>query len=138
MLHIPSNIAGVKGIKYTGQKIKTWRDKLGLEKGGLYLAQLVRMQEEIGTGGGGFRFIYAAFLQEAYAFHKNDSLLEVSKMLTQSGDMWRNAAVQAAGIYKGRIGSQEDYNLMGDHLLEIAELEKKAFMALSKIKFINE
>lgn len=138
MLRIPSKLAGVKGIEYTGKKIKTWRDKLGLEKGGLYLAQLVRMQEEIGTGGGGFRFIYAAFLQEAHAFHKNDSLLEISKMLTQSGDMWRNAAVQAAGIYKGRIGSQQDYNVMGDHLLEIAELEKKAFTALSKIKFINE
>lgn len=53
MLHIPGNIAGVKGIKYTGRKIKKWRDKLGLHKAGLYLAQLVRMQEEIGTGGGG-------------------------------------------------------------------------------------
>ena len=30
-----------------------------------YLAQMIRMQEEIGTGGGGFRFIYGAFLEEA-------------------------------------------------------------------------
>ena len=67
MLHIPGPFAGVKGIAFTGKKIKKWRDKLGLQKAGLYLAQLVRMQEEIGTGGGGFRYIYAAFLQEAYA-----------------------------------------------------------------------
>jgi hypothetical protein len=53
MLHIPLFVTGVKGIKYLGGRIKTWREKLGLEKAGLYLAQLVRMQEEIGTGGGG-------------------------------------------------------------------------------------
>lgn len=134
MLHIPGVFAGVKGIKYTGNKIKKWRDKLGLHKAGLYLAQLVRMQEEIGTGGGGFRYIYGAFLQEAYAWHPNDQLLEISKIFTESGDLWRTAAVQAAGIYKGRLGSQPDFNRMGDYLLEISELEKKAFEALSKIK----
>ena len=135
MLNIPFSIAGVKGIAGTGKKIKKWRDELGLEKAGLYLAQLVRMQEEIGTGGGGFRYIYGAFLQEAYKFHPKDELLEISKIFTRSGDLWRNAAVQAAGIYKGRIGSQADFDVMGDHLLEISLVEKKAFSDLSKIKW---
>lgn len=135
MLHIPGSIAGVKGIRTTGEKIKKWRDKLGLHTAGLYLAQLVRMQEEIGTGGGGFRYIYGAFLQEAYAYYPNDQLLEISKLFTKAGDAWRTAAIQAAGIYKGRIGSQQDFNVMGDYLLEISELEKQAFGALSKIKW---
>jgi Domain of unknown function (DUF4872)/Butirosin biosynthesis protein H, N-terminal len=135
MLRIPGNFAGVKGIKYTGKKIKAWRDKLGLQKAGSYLAQLVRMQEEIGTGGGGFRYIYAAFLQEAYSYLQKEELLEISKIFTQSGDLWRTAAVHAAGIYKGRLGSQEDFNKMGDYLIEISELEKKAFLALKKIKW---
>ena len=135
MLSIPGNIAGVKGIAGTGRQIKKWRDKLGVQKAGLYLAQLVRMQEEIGTGGGGFRYIYAAFLQQAYAFHPKEELLEISKSFTRSGDMWRTAAVQAAGIYKGRIGSQQDFDLMGNYLLEIAEVETQAFKALSKIKW---
>ncbi len=39
-------------------------------------------------------------------------------IFTEAGDLWRTAAVQAAGIYKGRIGSQEDFNVMGDYLLE--------------------
>ena len=135
MLRIPGSIAGVKGIATTGKKIKKWRDKLGQQKAGLYLAQLVRMQEEIGTGGGGFRYIYAAFLQQAHAYHQNDALLEISKTFTQSGDIWRNAAVQAAGIYKGRIGSQADFDVMGDYLIQISEIEKNAFQALSKIKW---
>jgi hypothetical protein len=134
MLYIPGRIVGVKGIKYTGDKIKTWKDKLGLHKAGLYLAQLVRMQEEIGTGGGGFRFIYAAFLQEAHKYISNDNLLEISTQITKSGDLWRTAAVQASGIYKGRLSAQQDFNLMGDYLIEIAEIEKKAFTSLSKIK----
>ena len=135
MIRIPGSIAGVKGIASTGKKIKKWKDKLGQQTAGLYLAQLVRMQEEIGTGGGGFRYIYAAFLQQAYSFYADDTLLEVSKTFTQAGDMWRNAAVQAAGIYKGRIGSQADFDVMGDYLLQISEIEKKAFEALSKIKW---
>jgi Domain of unknown function (DUF4872)/Butirosin biosynthesis protein H, N-terminal len=135
MTSIPGSFAGVKGIASTGEKIKKWRDKLGLHTAQLYLAQLVRSQEEIGTGGGGFRYIYAAFLQQAHAFHPYDELLEISQIFTQAGDQWRNAAVQAAGIYKGRISSQADFDVMGDYLIQIAGIEKKAYRALSKIKW---
>lgn len=135
MLFIPGPIVGISGIKFTANRIKKWRDKLGLHKAGLYLAQLVRMQEEIGTGGGGFRYIYGAFLQQAHTYIPNDQLLEISKEFTRSGDLWRTAAVQAAGIYKGRLGSQLDFNQVGDYLHEIAAIEKQAFTSLSKIKW---
>lgn len=135
MLNIPGWFAGVEGIKFTGGRIKKWRDNLGLEKAGLYLAQLVRMQEEIGTGGGGFRYMYGAFLQEAHNFLPNDDLLKSSEKFTETGDLWRTAAVLAAGIYKRRLGSQADFNQMGDYLIEIAEIERKAFTELKNIKW---
>jgi len=137
MLRIPGNVAGIRGIRYTARKICKWRDKLGVQKAGVYLAQLVRMQEEIGTGGGGFRFIYAAFLQQACAFHPSqaDKLLKISEQFTKAGDLWRSSAVQAAGIFKGRITSQQDFNDMANYLYEVAEIEKQAFIALSKIKW---
>jgi len=135
MLHIPGSFAGISGIKNTGKKIKKWRDTLGIEKSKLYLAQMVRMQEEIGTGGGGFRYIYGAFLQEADVYLPGNHLTEISGIFTQAGDMWRTAAVHAAGIYKGRIGSQDDFNTMGDYLLEIAEVERAAFEKLKSIKW---
>lgn len=135
MLNIPGPIAGISGIRFTGKRIKGWRDKLGQKDAGLYLAQLVRMQEEIGTGGGGFRYIYAAFLQQANAYWQMDELLQISEKFTQSGDLWRAGAIQAAGIYKGRLGSQEDFNVMGNYLLEIAEIEKEAFTALKNLKW---
>jgi len=135
MLYIPGNFAGVNGIRYTGKKITRWRDKLGSQKAGIYLAQLVRMQEEIGTGGGGFRFIYAAFLQEAFSYLPEEKLISISEQFTRSGDLWRSAAVQAAGIYKGRLSAQQDFNDMGEFLYQIADIEKQAFTALSKIKW---
>ena len=135
MIRIPGPIVGVSGIKYTANKIKKWKTNLGLGKAKLYLAQLVRMQEEIGTGGGGFRYIYAAFLQEAHHYLPDDKLLEISQLFTKSGDTWRNSAVQAASIYKGRLSAQSDFDTMSDYLFEIAELEKEAFTALSKIKW---
>jgi hypothetical protein len=135
MLYIPGGFAGVAGIKTTGGRVKKWRNKLGLQKAGSYLAQMVRMQEEIGTGGGGFRYIYAAFLQEADIYLPGNQLQEISAIFTKAGDMWRGAAVHAAGIYKGRIGSQEDFNIMGDYLLEIAAVEKSAFETLKTLKW---
>jgi len=135
MLSIPGWFAGVSGIRDTGEKIKKWREKLGLEKAGLYLAQLVRMQEEIGTGGGGFRYIYAAFLQEAEAYWPGNGLAEISVMFTHAGDIWRESAVHAAGIFKKRLGSQEDFDKMGDYLIAIAAIEKQAFEALKKVKW---
>lgn len=134
MLRIPGPIAGVSGITYTANRIRKWRDQLGLKKAGLYLAQIVRMQEEIGTGGGGFRFLYAAFLEEAAAYVKNDELLQISEEFTLAGDRWRDSAIQMAGVYKGRLSSQADFNEIADRLIEIREIEKAAFQRLDKLK----
>ena len=133
MLHIPGGIAGVKGINYTANKIRGWRDKLGERQAALYLGQIVRMQEEIGTGGGGFRFLYAAFLDEASIILGNDKLLNISDQLTRSGDLWRDSALQMSGIYKGRLNSQKDYDDCASLLNEISNVEKEAFKQLSKI-----
>lgn len=133
MLEIPLWFAGVRGIRHTGKKIKTWREKMGVKKAGSYLAQLVRMQEEIGTGGGGFRFIYGAFLQQAQQYLDEPQLQRASELITKSGDTWRDVAVRCAGIYKGRLGSQQDFNEIGDQLFEIAAIEKEVFTKLKKI-----
>ncbi len=134
MLRIPAWFVGVKGINHTAKNIRKWKDKLGDKKAALYLGQIVRMQEEIGTGGGGFRYIYAAFLEEAAAITGNDDLLLVSEKITKAGDLWRNSAVQMAGIYKGRLSAQADYDLCATILNEISSVEKDAFLQLDKIK----
>jgi hypothetical protein len=133
MLRIPGNFAGVDGIRHTANHIRKWRDKLGLKKAGLYLGQIVRMQEEIGTGGGGFRFLYGAFLEEAAAYLQDDRLAGISEDFTKAGDMWRASAIQMAGVYKGRLTEQKDFERIADMLVDIRSVEKEAFEKLSRL-----
>lgn len=135
MTETPVPILGVAGIRFTAGRIKTWREKLGVRRGGLYLAQLVRMGEEIGTGGAGFRFVYAAFLEQAHQYIPNDVLLASSKQFTAIGDLWRESSVQASAIYKGRMTEQADFNVMSEMLMNIADKEKAAFKLLLKTKW---
>jgi len=134
MLYIPGNIGGVKGIRYTATQIRKWRDKLGARKAGQHLAQIIRMQEEIGTGGGGFRYIYAAFLEEVAKYYSDDAFLAVSDRFTLSGDLWRSSAVEMAAALKGRASEPHDYDRIATMLEDISQIEKDAFLSLKKLK----
>jgi hypothetical protein len=91
------------------------------------------MQEEIGTGGGGFRFIYAAFLQEAADILDNSRMLAISERLTQTGDRWRDFAVMGARNCKGRASKDESYSAMADIVRDCAELEKGVYQDLYEL-----
>lgn len=126
----PAPIIGVRGIRLVARKIKKWPIKHGTKKANHYLAQIVRMQEEIGTGGGGFRFIYAAFLQEAAVILENQKLKELSTEMTIIGDAWRDFAVNASRIYKNRSTQEDVYNTVADELFAIADKEEVFFKKL--------
>jgi hypothetical protein len=128
----PMPIIGVNGMKYVAKQIRKWPAKLGVRKANHYLAQIVRMQEEIGTGGGGFRFIYAAFLQEASVIMESETLKQLSAEMTEIGDMWRDFALEASRVYKQRSAKQDVYNVLADQLLAIANREQDFFKKLRK------
>lgn len=128
----PVPIVGVNGIRFVAKQIRKWHIKHGVKKANHYLAQVVRMQEEIGTGGGGFRFIYAAFLQEASVVMDNAALKELSYEMTAIGDKWRDFAVEAARVYKNRSSKPDVYNMLADMLTEIADKEEVFFKKLRK------
>lgn len=135
MSQVPVSCIGSSGFAYTGKHIRKWRDKLGVKQAGLNLGQIVRMQEEIGTGGGGFRFIYAAFLEQAAEILQDDRLSRLSEEVTKSGDLLRSSAVRMAAVYKGRKTEQQDFNEVAEGFEEIGALEKKIFSELYKMKF---
>ena len=126
----PMPIIGVRGIRLVARLIKKWPVKEGTKKANHYLAQLVRMQEEIGTGGGGFRFIYAAFLQEASVVLGNEQLKTLSLEMTTIGDLWRDFAVEASRVYKNRSTKTDVYNRLSDQLMAIANKEEVFFKKL--------
>jgi uncharacterized protein DUF4872/butirosin biosynthesis protein H-like len=129
----PVPIVGVRGIRFVAKQIRKWAKKHGTKKANHYLAQLVRMQEEIGTGGGGFRFIYAAFLQEASVILENEKLRELSVEMTTIGDLWRDFAVNASRVYKNRSTQKDVYNTLADELLDIANKEEVFFKRLRNV-----
>ncbi|MBU0480200.1 MAG: BtrH N-terminal domain-containing protein [Proteobacteria bacterium] len=131
MLKYPLPIIGVSGIRFLARRLVSWPAKLGPEKALLYLGQLIRMQEEIGTGGAGFRFIQAAFLQEAAAY-LGDDFLTFSSRMTAIGDRWREFAVAAARNCKGRAGANDSFPAMAAILMDIASLEEQLYQDLNR------
>jgi hypothetical protein len=103
MLSIPLPLLGVRGIRLLAGQLAKWPDRLGEKQSLLHLGHVIRMQEEIGTGGAGFRFIYAAFLQEAAAVLENDTLIALSRRCTEVGDLWRDFALHASRACKSRV-----------------------------------
>jgi hypothetical protein len=117
MLYAPVPFIGVKGIHYMGKKIERLNAREDMRTVRLFLGHIVRMQEEIGTGGGGFRFMYAAFLQEAGQLLGAPPLSEASQMMTEAGDMWRRFALACARACKSKTA---DFDVV-----EIAQLLRK-------------
>ena len=134
MLSTPIPVIGIRGIRFFSKKLRRWPTKIGSKKSKLYLGQLIRMLEEIGTGGAGFRFIYAAFLKEAADVLKQDELKEASTEMVKAGDTWREFAYMAAKNFKRNKNIEEgDFDHLADKLLEIADMEEKIFRQLKKI-----
>jgi len=130
----PVPIVGVKGIRMVARLIRKWPKTKGVKTANHYLGQIVRMQEEIGTGGGGFRYIYAAFLQEAGKLLENEKLFELSKEMTLIGDQWRDFALEASRIYKNRSNTDaiHQYNTIALQLEAMADKEEAFFKQLKK------
>lgn len=125
MLKTPVPIAGIKGIKALAKSIRKLKNK-DRRYARLFLGHIVRMQEEIGTGGAGFRYLYASFLQEASEQFDNDEVLkESSKMMLDLGDQWREFALLIAKAIK----TKSDFNFDGvaDKLLSIADVETEVY-----------
>lgn len=130
----PVPIVGVKAIRWVSKDILRWYDKRGVKITNHYLAQMIRMQEEIGTGGGGFRFIYGAFLEEAAEVLKNNILKECSQEITAIGDLWRDFAVEVARLYKNRNQAHRAaYEDLSQRLLTIAQREEAFYKRLKKV-----
>ncbi len=123
-------IIGVKGIRFLAGRMESWPAKLGAVETRRQLGQVVLMLEEVGTGGAGFRFMFAAFLQEAATLLKEDALLALSARMTTVGDHWRSFAVQGARYCKERSMDGEGLASMAAILRECADQEEAIFREL--------
>lgn len=128
MINTPVPIAGLKGIKYLAKSIRKL-DKKDKRYAKLFLGHIVRMQEEIGTGGAGFRYLYASFLEEAsQMFDADATLKEASEMFLRVGDEFREFALVIAKAVKSK--KEVDFDAIADMLDAIADEEREAYEKL--------
>ncbi|MBF0199530.1 MAG: BtrH N-terminal domain-containing protein [Planctomycetes bacterium] len=130
MTGAPIPYVGTWGMRTLAKKIKTLSAHRNPQKAHLFLGSVVRMQEEIGTGGAGFRFLYSAFLQEAYEMTGHKDFKDASKMMTEAGDTLREFALKSARIIKSQ--SHEGYEEAADTLTRAAHAEESIHKFLLK------
>lgn len=131
---IPIPIFGGKAIGFLASRVGKYETRYGKEEAKKYLGNIVRMQEEIGTGGAGFRFMFGAFLQEASARLGNPLLHKKSLEITKIGDLWRNFAYDCGRMVKDRADDLT-YQDLADQLSDIGKKEILFFQSIHKMKF---
>ncbi len=113
---------GIRGIQHLARQVEQL-DPAQTKYNCLYLTHIVRMQEEIGTGGAGFRFMYASFLQEAGEKIGAAELGEASARLTAIGDDWRQFASACVRASRSK-GEAPDFRPIAEMLRGIAGQER--------------
>lgn len=131
MLYTPVSWVGASGIKSLAKALTRTAKKGDDVYTKRYIGHVIRMQEEIGTGGAGFRFLYAAFLQECGERFAMAELNELSKTLTEIGDEWREFAIAAARMSKGRL--KLDVERLTTHLMALSQREDTFFRELYRV-----
>lgn len=127
----PIPFAGIKGMKMIAKRIeKLTKDDPRYAR--LFLGHIVRMQEEIGTGGAGFRFMYAAFLQESAARLNSQELAQYAQEMTRTGDEWREFALLCARMSKQR--GDQDFHDIAQQLRQVASQEFELYNQMSGFK----
>lgn len=129
MTGAPLPVIGVRGIHFLANKIRQLPKKKSQQEQRLYLGHIVRMQEEIGTGGAGFRFMYASFLDEASQLLGDETLKRSSEAMTEVGDLWREFALLTAQSCKSK--ETIDNEKLAAQLDRCAQAEKGLWLDLN-------
>jgi len=132
MLRIPVGWIGIRGMRNMATALAGWPQRAGAEKARHWLANAIRMQEEIGTGGGGFRLMYAAFLEEAAELLTLPALRDVSDQFAAIGDGWREFAVAGAQAIKAGDTSSATFASLADRIRARADEEERALRTIDR------
>ena len=131
MLKIPLPFLGVKGIRRFADKLPDWpkyTDDPEILAHNIFM--ITTMLEDQGTGGAGFRYIYASFLREAATILKEPVFNEYAKRMMKIGDDWREVSLFAARIAKQRQLGPDKLGEMGNMIMGNADQEEHFFKEL--------
>lgn len=134
MLRIPLPFLGVRGIRHFARKLPDWpRYARDIDQLSHEIMTIAVILEERGTGGGGFRFLYATFLQEACRVLNRPELTAIAAAFMENGDRWRELSLAAARFGKKRDLGPERLRELARMLEERADAEKEIFTRLAEL-----
>ncbi len=134
MIKLPVPFVGIKGIRKFGAKITEWpKFARDIENLSHEVMKINVLLEDQGTGGAGFRYMYATFLRQASEILQRDDLKVLSKKMMEIGDGWREISVFAARMGKNRDLGVDKLAELGKLISDRAEVEKEFFTELYKI-----
>lgn len=131
---VPIPFMGYKGIKYFAREVKSWPaltrdlDHLSHE-----IMNINIVLEDRGTGGAGFRYMFATFLQEASVLFENDILKEQSKKWMDNGDEWRKVSLHVARIGRNRELGPEKLEELAELISSRSPAEQELFNEIKTI-----
>ena len=131
MLKVPMSFIGVSAIRKWAEDLKNWSDYCDDTEMLSHRIMMINvLLEDRGTGGGGFRYMYASFLQEAAEIFKSDELADFSSRMMENGDKWRAVSLHAARMGKKRDFSKEKMDELKQLILTRADEEEVFFKDL--------
>jgi hypothetical protein len=134
MLKLPAPFIGIKGMRKFAKKVKDWpKIARDIDHISHEIMRINILLEDQGTGGGGFRYLYATFLQQAAGILNHNQLKDLSKQMMEIGDNWRNISYFAAKIGKHRDLGPDKLNELSEMIYARADEEQKFFSELAKV-----
>jgi len=133
MLKVPIPLLGITGIRYFAADIRRWPKRMDPELVKLNLHQFILMQEVVGSGGAGFRFVFAAFLQEAAAILNTPELNDISTGMVKVGDIWRESTLLITQYYRDRVEGKEFFTRIPQFISDCAKSEEEQLKKLDAI-----
>ena len=130
MLDIPIPFFGVKGILYYSKRLRIYDKKYGRTRALDNLKWQLQTSEEAGTGGSGYRYMYAHFLLQAAEYLHDDILYSISTDMRKAADEWQTFAVETLRFYKENEG--KELNHLADIAFNIGKMEENVFTNLRK------
>lgn len=134
MTRLPVPFIGIKGMRKFARKVVSWPD---LARDTEHLSHEIMkiniLLEDQGTGGAGFRFLYATFLQQAADLLKDEQLRSMSKRMMEIGDNWRNISYFSAKMGKNRDLGKERLKELSEMIHAMADQEQAYFTELYKL-----
>lgn len=129
MIDVPFRYFGAKGIHYMANQLRKWEHKYSREELLDALYNYYRLLERAGTGGSGYRYLYARFLSQSAEIFQDETLDKCAELLTKGADAWREFSVD---VLHHRKKQNVTLNDMADKLEIAADYEYQTFMKIKK------